>query len=367
MRNAQLAEVIRNLRGCIEAEVGMQLQTVGRKRNPGHSKVRVPHGPHGFGEATALLGEERCCCNRLPEMTGPLLSRRSLLSVAGLAAVTSLAKERVGLGVQLYTVRDQILTRPTETLQAIADIGYREVEMLRNQVKALGPLWKRFNLRPVSLHFETPLLTGNFAAWQHADMPPIDPGVTYEDCVSLARDHGFEYLVFNYLAPEERLGLDFYRSLADKLNQAAHKAVAAGLRFCYHNHDFEFQPKPGGRPMDVLIERLDKNLIGLEVDAFWVSMAGVNAADFLLQHAGRVELVHLKDRAPGTPVHYDIATVPNDTFRELGSGDLPLGTILDAISKTNAKHVFVEQDFSKDPVASLRQSYAFLQRRPLSR
>jgi sugar phosphate isomerase/epimerase len=229
-------------------------------------------------------------------------------------------------------------------------------------VNTLAPLLKRVNLLPISLHFETPLLTGNWTAWQHADMPPIEPRVTFEDCVLLARDHGFRYIVFNYLSPEERLGLDFYRSLAEKLNAAARKADAAGLRFCYHNHDFEFQPKPGGRPIDVLLEHLDLKLIGLELDVFWVSMAGVNAAEFLRDHANRVELVHLKDRAKGTPIHYDIATVPNETYRELGSGDLPLRDILEAASHTNAKHIFVEQDFSKDPIASLRKSYAFLKK-----
>jgi sugar phosphate isomerase/epimerase len=193
-------------------------------------------------------------------------------------------------------------------------------------------------------------------------MPPIEAGVTYDGCVSLARDHGFRYLVFNYLTPEERLGLDFYRSLADKLNAAAQKAHAAGLLFCYHNHDFEFQPMPGGRPIDVLLKYLDPELIRLEVDAFWVSMAGVDAAGFIRQHAARVELVHLKDRAKGTPIHYDIATVPNETFRELGAGDLPLGAILEAVAHSNARHVFVEQDFSTDPIASLRQSYAFLEK-----
>lgn len=282
------------------------------------------------------------------------------MKMAGLAAVTAFAKGSIAPGVQLYTVRNELLKEPLATLQAIADIGYREVEMLRSQVKTLAPLLKSANLSPISLHFETPLLTANWTAWRHADMPPIEPGVTFENCVLLARDHGFRYLVFNYLSPEERLGLDFYRSLADKLNAAARKAQAAGLRFCYHNHDFEFQPKPGGRPIDVLLDHLDRKLIGLEVDAFWVSMAGVNAADFLIEHADRVELVHLKDRAKGTPIHYDIATVPNDTYRELGSGDLPLHDILDAVSHTKARHVFVEQDFSRDPIVSLRQSYTFL-------
>src|SRR4051794_4444376 len=248
------------------------------------------------------------------------LSRRLLMKVGGLAAVAGYAKPSIAPGVQLYTVRNEVLKEPLATLHAIAEIGYREVEMMRSQVKTLAPLLKGLRLAPISLHFETPLLTGNWTAWQHADMPPIEAGVTFEDSVLLARDHGFRYIVFNYLAPEERLGLDFYRSLADKLNSAARKADAAGLRFCYHNHDFEFQPKPGGTPMHVLLKHLDPKLIRLEVDAFWVSMAGVNAAEFLRNHADRIELVHLKDRAKGTPIHYDIATVPKDTYRELGSG-----------------------------------------------
>lgn len=291
-----------------------------------------------------------------------MVSRRLMIQLGGLAAVSGFAKALFAPGVQLYTVRDELAKQPMAMLQAIAEIGYREVEVLRNQVKTIAPLLKRVNLTPVSLHFETPLLTGNWTAWQHADMPPIEPGVTFERCVALARDHGFRYIVFNYLSPEERLGLDFYRALSDKLNRAAQKAAAAGLQFCYHNHDFEFQPKPGGRPIDVLLQHLDPKLIRLEVDAFWVSMAGVNAAEFLRDHADRVALVHLKDRARGTPVHYDIATVPNEAYRELGAGDLPLRDILDAISHTSARHVFVEQDFSKDPIASLRESYEYLAR-----
>jgi sugar phosphate isomerase/epimerase len=265
-------------------------------------------------------------------------------------------------GVQLYTVRDIVLKRPLQTLQAIAEMGYREVEMLRNQIAVVAPHLKNVGLRPVSLHFETPLITGNWKAWQHADMPPIEPGITFEGTITEAKKHSFEYVVFNYLAPEERLGLDFYRALADKLNAAGEKCRSAGLQFCYHNHDFEFESKPGGRPIDTLLARLDRNLVRLEVDTFWVSMAGMDAAAFLRQNAGRVELVHLKDRSPGTPVHYDIASVPNSTFRELGSGDLPLHEILLAAAQSGVKHYFVEQDFSADPLQSLRQSYAFLRK-----
>jgi hypothetical protein len=61
--------------------------------------------------------------------------------------------------VQLYTVRDLIQRRPLETLQAIADLGYREIEMLRNQIALVTHLLKQVSLLSVSLHFETPLIT----------------------------------------------------------------------------------------------------------------------------------------------------------------------------------------------------------------
>jgi len=312
---------------------------------------------HGFILAKFDVVELRQIMDNALPMT-----RRFLMRLAAVACVPAFGKENHVAGVQLYTVRDIVLKRPLQTLQAIADMGYRELEVMRSQVATLAPYFKTAGLQPVSLHFETPLITGNWKAWQHADMPPIEPGITFNDALAQARDHAFRYMVFNYLAPEERLGSDFYRALADKLNAAGEKCRSAGLQFCYHNHDFEFEPKPDGRPIDTLLARLDKNLVRLEVDTFWVSMAGVNAAAFLRQHAGRVEMVHLKDRSPGTPIHYDMATVPNSTFRELGNGDLPLREILQAASQSGVKHYFVEQDFSTDPLQSLRQSYAFLRK-----
>ncbi len=292
-----------------------------------------------------------------------LVTRRWLLRSCAIATCGQVfGQSPHAIGVQLYTVRDIVLKHPRETLDAIAEIGYREVEALRSQMAPLAPYFKSAGLQPVSMHFETPLLTGNWKAWKDADMPAVDAGVTLDQAIGQARDHGFKYVVFNYLAPAERLGLDFYRTLADKLNATGEKCRSLGLRLCYHNHDFEWEPKPGGRPIDTLLERLDNRLVGLEVDVFWVSMAGADAAAFLQQNAGRVELLHLKDRAAGTPRHFDIATVPNSTYRELGQGDLPLPKILKTAADIGVKHYFVEQDFSTDPIRSLGESYSYLKR-----
>lgn len=193
-------------------------------------------------------------------------------------------------------------------------------------------------------------------------MPVADENATFDQALAEAKEHGFEYMVFNYLPPKERGGLDFYRSLSDKLNAAGEKCRGAGLRLCYHNHDFEFQPKPGGRPIDTLLSRLDRDLVGFEVDVFWVSMAGESAAAFITRNAGRVEMLHLKDRKPGAPRAFDVESVSDDTFREVGRGDLNFRDILQAGSAAKVKHYFVEQDHTADPVASLRHSYTELRR-----
>lgn len=294
-------------------------------------------------------------------MSGLKLSRRSFMSTALAACFPAAARTGRRVGVQLFTVRDAVLRRPAETLRAIAAIGYREVEVMRDQLEVLAPHLKSTGLQPVALHFETPLITGNWDAWKRAEMPPIAPtGIRFEDVIGLARDHGIEYLVFNYLTPEERLGPDFYLQLAEKLNAAAAHCRKAGIGFCYHNHDFEFEPRGSSRPIDVLLKRLDPTLVRLEVDIFWVSLAGVDAVSFLEANTGWIEMIHLKDRAPGTPRHYDIATVPQSAFRELGKGDLPIPQILRAAVAAGARHFFVEQDYSSDPLASLRESYAYL-------
>jgi sugar phosphate isomerase/epimerase len=291
-----------------------------------------------------------------------MITRRLLIGSTLAAFTPAFARANHTMGVQLFSVRDLLLAQPEKTVRAIAAMGYREVEMIRSQVVPVAPYLKSTGLRPVSLHFETPIITQNWDAWKHAEMPPVSPDVTFDQVISLARDHGFKYLVFNYLTPEERLDLDFYRQLAEKLNVVAERCRSAGLRFCYHNHDFEFEPKTGGRPIDALLAHLDRNLVRLEVDIFWVSMAGVSAAEFLHENAGRVELLHVKGRAPGTPRHYEIATVPESAYREVGNGDLPIPEILDAAAAAGVQHYFVEQDFSPDPLRSLRESYRYLRK-----
>jgi hypothetical protein len=100
------------------------------------------------------------------DMTG--ITRRQL-SAAGLGLIASGARGAAHfthpLGAELYTVRNLLPTAADQTLKSIADIGYREVETDRATLIRIAPLLKRYSLRPVSCHIETPLITGNWKPW----------------------------------------------------------------------------------------------------------------------------------------------------------------------------------------------------------
>ena len=261
------------------------------------------------------------------------------------------------LGFQLYTIRKILPQHARQALERLAQIGYREMESIRASNAVVLPLAKEFGIQAVSLHVDTPLVTGNWDAWK-TDFPHGRPtGLTWEKAVDDAAEAGFRYVVIAYLMPGERGSLDTFRRFADQFNQAAETAHKAGLQFCYHHHAFEFGPREGSRAIDVLLERLDANLVKIEMDVFWVSVAGNDPVELLGKWKGRVALVHLKDKAPGLKTHYSEELSAN-AFREVGLGVIDFSKVLRAAHDAGVEHYFVEQDeVAEDPVESLRYSY----------
>lgn len=290
---------------------------------------------------------------------GGITRRHLTASALGLLAARRLpgaARFTHALGAELYTVRNVLPTAADQTLKSIAEIGYREVEMDHATLPRIAPILKTYGLKPVSCHFETPLITGNWQAWKNL----TNQNTTWAAAIEDAHKFGVEYMVMAYIRPEERGDLDYYRQIADKMNNAGAQSGAAGLKFCYHNHCFEFRGEPGQRPIDILLQRLDKKAVGLELDVFWVSVGGNDPVEMLKQNAGRVPLVHLKDKAKDTPVQYEEKVTPQ-TFKEVGAGVLDFPAILKAAAAGGARHYFVEQDQTPgDPIASLKQSYEYL-------
>ncbi len=255
--------------------------------------------------------------------------------------------EKRNIGVQLYTVRDQMSQDVADTLAKVAEIGYKEVELAgyaNGKYYDMAPTdFKKAldsnGLKAVSSHYSSgrtePEHTGTLSNnWDQA----------VEDMQVL----GQKYAALGWLHPDERKTLEDYKQLVDLINVAAEKCKAAGVKFCYHNHDFEFVELEGEIPMYYILDNTDADMVQMELDLYWISKVNMNPVDFFQKYANRVPLWHVKDMdATGN-------------FTEVGNGTIDYKAAFAAEQTAGMKHFFVEQDQSDDPIQSITTSFKYV-------
>lgn len=279
------------------------------------------------------------------------MDRRRFLQTAATAAAipfSSQARTLNTVGVQLYTVRSVLPQKPLETLQAIEQIGFKQVEVVGATMDKVWPALQQTKMKAVSVHLDTQLFMKN------VDKLPA----ALED----AAKRGIKYVVCPYIAPQDRGGVDVMKRLADTLNKAGEKAKAHKLTLAYHNHAFEFEPVKGGSGtlLDVLMGAADPKLVTLELDIMWSKVAGVEPVAVLQKYGKRTTLMHLKNVKTGTAQRYNEG-VPRDAFSELDKGSIDIPPVLKAATKAGVKHFFIEQDQTPgNPLDSLRTSFNHL-------
>lgn len=238
------------------------------------------------------------------------------------------------LGLQLYTLRSEMEKDVAATLDRVAQIGYREVEFagyfghgpaeIRDLLAAAG-------LRAPAAHLPVEALRD-------------DPDPVLEAATAI----GHEWVIVASVPEDMRGSLDDWRRTADLFDRIGERAAAAGLRFGYHNHDFEIPPMEGRMPLDVLLESTDPDLVDLELDLFWITHGGGDPIAFMERWPGRVRLVHVKDR-----------TADGDMV-DVGAGVIDFGAIFARRARAGIRHAFVEHDTPGDPWASVTASFRHL-------
>jgi sugar phosphate isomerase/epimerase len=156
--------------------------------------------------------------------------------------------------------------------------------------------------------------------------------------------------------------VDKYRIYADRLNLAGEKCRAIGLSpFLYHNQIYDFAPRDGTTGYQVLTDQLDKKLCALEMDVYWVSLAGYDPAEYLHKYSGRVKIIHMKDKPAGLQPMFDHVPAPGN-YLDVGSGSLDWPAILRAAAAAGVEHYIVEPDAKSATymVQAGRQSFAYL-------
>ena len=279
--------------------------------------------------------------------TDPIaMDRRSFLGVIPVAAlaaacgpadaeVASAARPAATWGLQLYTLRAVIGDDVERTLATVAEIGYREVEFAG--LYGRTPRQMRATLDAVGLR----------AASSHQSV--ADVRGDWERVLAGAGELGQTLVVVPSIPGPMRTS-EGLRELADDFNRAGEAARAAGLRFGYHNHDWEHQALPDGTvPIDLLLERTDPELVDWQMDIFWTVHGGADPVRYLDEASGRVTSVHVKDRtADGEMV-------------AVGNGVIDFASLLPVAERLGLLHAFVENDRpGDDPLDNVRRSFEHL-------
>jgi sugar phosphate isomerase/epimerase len=163
---------------------------------------------------------------------------------------------------------------------------------------------------------------------------------------------GCRYLVAAWIDAEQRRTVEDWNRWADRFNRVGELARARGLRFAYHNHNYEFPPVDGVVPYDVLLARTDPSLVEFEMDLYWIISAGGDPLARFAAHPGRFPLVHVKD-SMGPPDHRMV---------DVGRGTIDFATIFARREQAGIRHWFVEHDEPASGLESARVSFQTMQR-----
>ncbi|HBE69196.1 MAG TPA: sugar phosphate isomerase/epimerase [Planctomycetaceae bacterium] len=290
------------------------------------------------------------------------MQRRTFLATSSAAALAASipsptceaamrAAKRNGLGLQLWTVRNQMADDPKATLKAVADAGYKQVELMNVLESAeIIDIARDLGLKVRSA----------FINWESIGNSEGDGVPAFEEILEAAGKHGLEYLVFGYIGRQARDTGDKLRKIADATNKAAELTVKAEMKLSYHNHSFEFEKIDGDQTgFDIFIERFDDKLVNFEFDVFWAAIGGWDPIETMERLGDRLGQIHLKDIKKGQGVEYDEGKVPEDAFQEVGDGTIDMKKVIEVAAKYGVTQFHVEQDQSPDPLKSIVQSYQY--------
>jgi sugar phosphate isomerase/epimerase len=229
-------------------------------------------------------------------MAPMFLTRRSFLALSAALplALKAHASTSIPVGLELYSVRNQLQQDLDGTVRAVAQMGYQGVEFYapyfdwtESQTKQTRKLLDDLGIRCLSTH-------NSFAYFNPENM-------------LRARDMnlilGSKYVVMSSSQP--RPGLDGWKDVAATLNSAAEKLEPAGLKTGYHNHQLEFTPVEGTRPIEILAKNTKPSVM-LQLDVGTCLEAGSDPVVWIKANPGRIRSLHCKDWSPDSAKGYTV-------------------------------------------------------------
>lgn len=287
-----------------------------------------------------------------------MITRRNFILSTSVVAATALlipsfafSGDKKAVGLQLYSLRDELPKDVKGTIEKVAKAGFKEVETygfsIKDQFWGLTPtqfktLLDANGLRAVSGHYGlgSYLKDGNTTELKAA--------------IIAAKVLGSKYVTIPWLDESIRKSGDDYKRIAPRMNEAGKMCKAAGLRLAYHNHNFEFEKQGDTTGYEILLKETDKNLVDFELDLYWVVRSGNDPLKLFKENPGRFTMWHVKDMDKTDPT----------LNTEIGKGSINFKAIFAEAKLSGMKYFFVEHEtnYNPNPMESVATSCAYIKK-----
>lgn len=244
------------------------------------------------------------------------------------------------IGLQLYTLRDDMAQDVEATLRKVAALGYQGVEFAGYydwEATKLRALLDELGLQAIGSHVGLDSLKNDL-----------------QGQIDYMKTIGGRYMLCPNLTEAERSSEATWKETYALLQSIGEEVVKQGLVFGYHNHAFEFDSQVDGRfAFDAMYELTTPEAVKVELDVCWVQFAGQDPLAYIRKYSGRLPLLHLKDFTKGE--QGEIVTL------ELGLGDVALIDVIREAEAAGVEWLIVEQDVcQKPPLTSIANSMNWL-------
>lgn len=272
-------------------------------------------------------------------------SRRDFLFKSSLFCTGALLLPNISLanapkrvyGVQLYSFRDDMGNDAKGTLKKIASLGIKEIE------SAKSSKGHYYGLSPEAMKSTCDEL-GMTLKSGHVRLDN-DFEKTMEEAVAA----GQEYLICSSM-PSNGQTVDNYKKVAEAFNKAGESCKKLGIKFGYHNHEYEFESDNGEVLYDVLMDNTQPDLVHMELDLGWVIVAKKDPLHYFEKYPGRFPIWHLKDM-----------NMAKNESTEFGKGGLDIPLMMKNQELSGVKHIFIEQEeYANNPFESMQHNMAYL-------
>jgi sugar phosphate isomerase/epimerase len=275
------------------------------------------------------------------------------MAAAAIAVRPAAAQGHVPLGLQLYTVRDDLAKDFAGTLKKIKAIGIRKVQTGGLAANGRDAMQLRRIFGDLGLTWESSHISGD------------ELRNSAQQTIDRAKAAGLKNLVCSfppYPVDEKAVlagpTLDDWKRDAETCNRIGALCQNAGLTLSYHNHNVEFKKLDGAYAYDTLLKELNPALVQMEMDIGWVVAGGADPVDYLTRFPTRYHSLHIKDLKPqGVP-----NTVGKMTSAIIGKGMVDWARVLPAARKAsvNSAYLELEEPYDPSPLEMVRASYEYL-------